>query len=229
MRTVVIFGHAAFIRRRLLSTSNNARVLLRSKINKMAALPTGVNKSLSAKYLYEPLPRYTHVSQSVGNKVLVQGGRTKDFSEKGKELLSSVVEIFNPYSDIWEQKEVKGEAPPPGTLGSASASANNELFTFGGFDGRNRFNMVHKLDTKTWQWNQLSSQNAEGAPMPKAVCGTVLFRDNLAVFGGYGQSCGPTVPGSFMKTAKDSPIRTGWTNEFHVYNLNKGLIICTHK
>ena len=40
----------------------------------------------SAKY--EPLPWYCHISESVGSKVVVQGGWTKDFSEKSRQQLT---------------------------------------------------------------------------------------------------------------------------------------------
>ena len=95
----------------------------------MAALFSRLTGS-SAKY--EPLPRVLHVSQRVGSKVLVQGGWTKDFSEKSKQHLTSVVETFDPYSELWEQRQVEGDAPLPGTYFAASASLHDDLFTFGG-------------------------------------------------------------------------------------------------
>ena len=154
----------------------------------------------SAKY--EPLPRFCHVSQSVGSKVLVQGGRTKDFSEKSRQHLSSVVESFDPYSELWEQRQVEGDAPSPGTYVAASASLHDDLFTFGGWDGRNYFNSLHRLDSKTWRWCQLSPQNAKGAPMPKIGCGMISFENSLGVFGGYGIPGGPTEPRSFIKNTR---------------------------
>ena len=175
----------------------------------------------SAKY--EPLPRFDHVSQSVGSKVLVQGGRTKDFSEKSRQHLSSVVETFDPYSELWEQRQVEGDAPSPGTYRAASASLHDDLFTFGGWTAKIFFNTLRRLDTKTWRWYQLSPQNA-GAPMPKAGCGMILFGDNLGVFGGYGLPRGPTEPRSFIKDTRFADGR-GWTNEFHVYHLKEGVFI----
>ena len=174
----------------------------------------------SAKY--EPLPRLCHVSQSVGSKVLVQGGRTKDFSEKSRQHLSSVVETFDPYSELWEQRQVEGDAPLPGTFDAASASLHDDLFSFGGRDDRNLFNTLRRLDTKKWRWCQLSPQNAEGTPMPKCDCGMISFGDSLGVFGGYGIPRGPTEPQSFIKNiwATDG---IGWTNEFHIYHLKEGV------
>ena len=167
---------------------------------------------------YEPLPRFSHVSQSVGGKVVVQGGRTKDF----KKHLTSVVETLDPYSELWEQRQVEGDAPSPGTYIAASAVVNDDLYTFGGYDGRNYFNTLHKLDTKTWHWCQLSPQNAEGAPMPKSPGGMISIKDSLVVFGGYGRPRGPAEPGSFMKNTRSTDGR-GWTNELHIYHLKEGV------
>ena len=168
---------------------------------------------------YEPLPRFQHISESVGSKVLVQGGRTKDFSEKSQQHLTSVVEIFDPYSELWEQRQVTGDAPSPGTYAAASASLHDDLFSFGGVDGRGKYqNTIHRLDTKTWCW---STQNAEGAPMPKWACRLISFRDSLAVFGGYGIPRGPTEPQSFVKNTSYTDGR-GWTNEFHMYSVTEG-------
>ena len=173
---------------------------------------------MAASADYEPLPRRDHISGRVGNVIVVQGGRTKDFSEESKQHLSFVVEIFDPYSESWEQRQVEGNAPSPGTYGAASASLHDDLFSFGGLDGRDFFNTVHRLDTKTWCWSQVSPQNADGAPMPKYGCGMIAFRNSLVVFGGYGKPRGPTEPQSFIGFADGS----GYTNEFHIYNLSEG-------
>ena len=179
---------------------------------------------LSGKY--EPLARFWHISESVGqdvgSKVVVQGGRTKDFSEKSRQQLTSVVEIFDPYSELWEQRQVTGDAPSPGVHSSASASLNHSLFSFGGRDESESFNTLHRLDTKTWRWCQLSPQNTEGAPMPKYGCGIIAFKESLGVFGGYGIPRGPTKPQSFLENTSYSSGK-GWTNEFHVYETNQGM------
>ena len=173
---------------------------------------------------YEPLPRLYHISGRVGSKVVVQGGRTKDFSEESKQHLSSVVEIFDPYSESWEQRQVEGNAPSPGTYIAASVSLHDGLFSFGGWDGRDLFfNTVHRLDTKTWCWSQVSPQTADGAPMRKGGCRMIVFRNSLVLFGGYGVPQGPTEPQSFIKNTFVTDGR-GWTNEFHTYNLSEGNI-----
>ena len=185
----------------------------------MAAFPGSAPK-------YEPLPRIFHVSESVGSKVVVQGGRTKDFSENTQQRLTSVVETLDPYSELWEQRQVEGDAPSPGTYGAASTSINDDLYTFGGGDGRDFFSTLHKLDTKTWHWCQLSPQNAEGAPMPKWGCGMISIKESLVVFGGYGRPRGPAEPGSFMKSTRFTDGR-GWTNELRIYHLKEGVRVVT--
>ena len=173
---------------------------------------------MAASADYEPLPRRSHISGRVGSLAVVQGGLTVDFSEESKQHLSSVVEIFDPYSESWEQRQVEGNAPSPGTYVAASASLHDDLFSFGGFDGSQHFNTVHRLDTKTWCWSQVSPQNADGAPMPKIGSGIIAIRNSLVVFGGRGRPRGPTEPQSFIKFFGGR----GWTNEFHIYNLSEG-------
>ena len=186
----------------------------------MAALLARLTGS-SAKY--EPVPRYHHISQCVGSIVIVQGGQTKDFSEKSRQHLTSVVEVFDPYSELWEQKQVKGDGPEPGTYFAASASLH-DLFTFGGRFNGIYFNTLHRLDTKTWSWHQVSPQNADGAPMPKCFCGMISFRDGLGVFGGHGMPRGPTEPQSFIKDSGFTD-GSGWINEFHIYSIPEGIIV----
>ena len=177
---------------------------------------------MAASADYEPLPRCDHISGRVGRVIVVQGGRTEDFSKQNKQQLSSVIEFFDPYSESWEQRQVEGNAPSPGGYRAVSASLHNDLFSFGGFDGRDLFfNSLHRLDTKTWCWSQVSPQNTDGAPMPKYGCGMIAFRNSLVVFGGYGRPQGPTKPQSFIKSTNNVDGR-GWTNEFHIYNLSEG-------
>ena len=182
-----------------------------------------LSKLSEAPFKYEPLPRFFHISSRVGSKVVVQGGRTKDFSEKSRQHLSSVVEIFDLYSESWEQRPVTGDASSPGTYDSASASLHDDLFSFGGFDDSQFFNTLRRLDTEKLCWSQVSPQSADGAPitMPKSGCGMIAFGSGLGVFGGYGVPRGPTEPQSFIKDTGDTDGR-GWTNEFHIYSLSEG-------
>ena len=182
-----------------------------------------LSKLTGSSSKYEPLPRVCHISSRVGSKVVVQGGRTKDFSEKSRQHLSSVVEIFDLYSESWEQRPVTGDAPSPGTYESASASLHDDLFSFGGFDGSQYFNTLRRLDTEKLCWSQVSPQNADGAPMPKYGCGIIALGSGLGVLGGYGVPRGLTEPQSFIQYTASTD-GSGWTNEFHIYNLSQGNI-----
>ena len=165
---------------------------------------------------YEPEPRYSHISGRVGSKAIVQGGQTA--SNSAIQRLTTVVEVFDPYSELWEQRHVKGAFPS--LYAAASASLNGDLFSFGGFDGKEFFNTLHKLDTKTWCWNRLS-HNALRAPMPKRGCGMIVIGNDLGVIGGYGVPQGHTDPSSLVKFSRNR----GWTNEFHIYSLSEGKIV----
>ena len=185
----------------------------------------------------EPAPRYRHVSEIVGSRVLVHGGRTRDFTEQARVHLAKVVEVFNPYLENWEQKTVSGDAPPAGTYGAASASTQTELYTFGGVAGTvnasgKESNSLHKLDSKTWFWHLLSPQNADGAPLPKFGRGMVSFSERngrryLAVFGGHAlpvrgpPSLRKATTATFMRNV-DTADGSGWTNELHIYDLSDG-------
>lgn len=180
---------------------------------------------------YEPLPRFDHNLGRVGNKALVQGGRTKDFTEASRKQLSSVVEIFDLQSESWKQRQVEGDTPFPGTRAASSTSLNGDLFSFGGRLDHDvgigvpvlRFNTLHRLSTKNWCWCKLSPQNADGAPMPKILCGMIAFGNSLGVFGGSEIPQGPTEPQSFIANTRTTS-GAGWTNEFHVYDVSEGIV-----
>jgi len=176
---------------------------------------------------HEPMPRIRHKACQTGSKTLVHGGRTRDFSENTKRRLARVVEVYDSYTEVWQQKEVTGEAPAPGVYLAASASVDDDLFTFGGMDGSRLFNTRHVLK-RAAQWIKLCPQNDRAeSPMAKYGAGMVAFGNNLAVFGGHGMPHGPTQPGSsFIRGTRYTDGR-GWTNEFHIYNLEDGMYTCT--
>ena len=58
--------------------------------------------------------------------------------------------------------------------------------------------------------------------MRKSGCGMVSYLDKLILFGGYGIPSGPTQPGAqFIKNSKYTDGR-GWTNELHMFDVQKG-------
>ena len=151
----------------------------------------------------------------------MQGGRTdKCAVESQRPRRISVVDVFDPYSELWEERQVTGDIPSPGTYYASAASLRDDLFTFGGWDGKGFYNTLHKLDTKTWRWCELSPQNAEGAPMPKYGSGMVSFRDCLGVYGGYAMLW--QLHHSFVNNISFTGDR-GWTDEFNIYHLKQGI------
>ena len=186
----------------------------------MALIPSTA-ASFSTGFLYEPLPRTAHVSGCVGNAAVVHGG----LREKGKQCLSSAVEIYDPYTELWEQRHVEGDAPCRGIFWAASASWREYLFTFGGWDGKQRSSAFNRLDTKNWRWCEIMPKTTEGAPMPKLACAMITFGNCVGVLGGHGLPQGPTKPRPFMKDTRFAD-GSGWTNEFHIYHLHRGKNHC---
>ena len=123
---------------------------------------------------HEPTPRIWHTSQQTRNKVLVHGGRTKDYSKDSKR---GAVDVFDVYTESWQQKKVTGKTPAPNYL-TASASLGDDLFTFGGRNGSTRNDALHRLKGGS-EWIELSSENeSPESPMAKEGAGMVAFGDN---------------------------------------------------
>ena len=164
----------------------------------------------------EPSPRRGHCSALVEEKFYVWGGRTKKFLERKSELASSV-HGFNQFLELWAENESSG-VPPLGLYTGACASAGHHVYVYGGYDGSHDQGSLHQLDTRSWTWEQLSS----AGPMRKVGCGMVAHDSKLVLFGGYGYPSGPTQTGA--EFVKDSKYTSGvrWTNELHLFDLNKG-------
>ena len=173
---------------------------------------------------YEPMPRWFHISEQVANRVVVYSGRTQDNSLENRKRLASIVEVFHPHSEHWEAKHSNGLTPAPGLYDAASVVVNEHLYSYGGRDGDLNFlnNSLYQMSVKTYEWRELSAKGA-ASPMTKEAAAMVACGDSLALLGGYGIPHGPTQPGSFVKDTYASDGR-GWTNEFHIYNLNEGTV-----
>ena len=147
------------------------------------------------------------------------GGYTKDFLERKSEFASSV-HSFDQFLELWAENESSG-VPPPGLYTGACASAGHHVYVYGGRYGLHYYGFLHQLDTRSWTWKQLSSA---AGPMRKAGCGMVALDSKLVLFGGYGDPSGPTQAGA--EFVKGSKYTSGWTNELHVFDLNKGMGKC---
>ena len=121
---------------------------------------------------------------------------------------TTTIGIFNPTNEEWTLQPTTG-TPPPGLWRGGCASIGNDLYCFGGYNGSSRFNDLHKLNLETFQWSKVHPRNDQtNWPVPKIGCGfTAVNQRTLCCFGG--------------STNTDS----GWTNEFHLYDVQEGTII----
>ena len=174
---------------------------------------------------YEPSPRFVHYAVPVRGRVYAWGGRTQDFSESGQRKLKSVVETFDPYTEVWQQRGTSG-SPPPGVYDGAYAAIGDSMYVSCGTDDHKFHSALHEFDTTTLQWKD---RTVTGGPMRKAGCRMISYEgDKLALFGGYGYPTGPIQPGSkFIKSTRYTDGR-GWTNEFHLFHTREGMIRIHH-
>jgi hypothetical protein len=99
------------------------------------------------------------------------------------------------------------------------------LYAYGGSDGSELYAVLSKLDIKTLVWTQLSVEALDG-PMRKDAGGTACFdTDKLAVIGGYADPCGRIQQGSTFAVNEYFNDGSGWTNEFHIFNIMKGELV----
>ena len=171
-----------------------------------------------ASRLYEPLPRFSHCAASVGEKLYFHGGYISGPGRGG------VVEVFDPYFERWEQQPTTGTLPP-GLHERVCTSLLGSLYSFAGFDGKDLYNSLHKLDIATLEWRELKPQNPANGPMAKSGCGMIAFScEHLAMFGGYGLPIGPIQRGAtFTKNFHRNAAGKGWSNELHLFNIVEGM------
>ena len=172
---------------------------------------------------YEPCPRFYRSAAPIGDILYLWGGLTEDFSESSRKTLASVVEIYDPYLEMWEQRATTG-VPPPGLIAGGCTSLNETLLLYGGVDGKSHFGTLHQLNSVTLNWDELHHNSPSQGPMAKQGCGLVSFRGNkLGLFGGYGLPTGPTQPGATFTRNTSYSDGSGWTNEFHLFHLQEGM------
>ena len=174
---------------------------------------------------YEPESRFGHIlSCSSDGQVIVWGGETTElYSSDGRIKLASVVQQFDPCTEVWRQRETRGP-PHPGLFTAACTSFGNSLFIYGGHTGTaSSFSGVLScLDLNTLTWSLLCSETA-GGPMRKTGCGMVHFNNNkLAVIGGYGFPTGPTQPETTFIRDTEFTDGRGWSNEVHIFDVSQG-------
>jgi len=88
---------------------------------------------------------------------------------------------------VWRKVDTTGSVPHPrANHSSAVVERTGELFIFGGWNGKERLNDIHVLDTMNSTW---STPQIKGVlPHPRAGMTLASLRDCLFLFGGSGTS-----------------------------------------
>jgi hypothetical protein len=104
----------------------------------------------------------------------------------GREYLNDL-HALNVTTMVWRRVETTGEIPQQrANHSSAILEETGELFIFGGWNGTERLNDIHILDTETSNWTR---PRAGGTlPHPRAGMTLTALRGRLYLFGGSGTS-----------------------------------------
>jgi hypothetical protein len=104
----------------------------------------------------------------------------------GREYLNDL-HALNTCSLTWRKVETTGQIPQQrANHSSAILEETGELFVFGGWNGKERLNDIHILDTATSTW---TAPRAGGVlPHPRAGMTLTALRGRLYLFGGSGTS-----------------------------------------
>ena len=165
----------------------------------------------------EPLPRWGHLAITVGSKVFVWGGEGS--TKKDREFLR----LYDMKAKKWWKRRTKG-TPPQGYIACAYALIGKVLYVFGGSNGQDYYNDIYRVELELkatiLEWKKCEVQNADQAPMGKRSTGMIARksednRDELVVFGGYGEPRKGTLPGSSIHR----------TNEVHTFNIATGTFL----
>lgn len=104
----------------------------------------------------------------------------------GREYLNDL-HALNVDTYQWRKVETTGEIPQQrANHSSALLEETGELFVFGGWNGRERLNDIHILDTETSTWTRPEVGGV--LPHPRAGMTLTALRGRLFLFGGSGTS-----------------------------------------
>ena len=176
----------------------------------------------------EPHSRFWHSAVSVQGKIYVRGGSTPKFdTDEGKRELATTIEEYDSVNQVWHQLKTTGTFHP-GLSAVACTAFGDYMYAYGGSDGSELHAVLSQLDMKTLVWTQLSLEAGDG-PMRKDACGIVYFDGNkLAVIAGYADPSGPIQQGSTFILNEFFNEGSGWTNEFHVFDIMEGELVSNY-
>ncbi|OWM65219.1 hypothetical protein CDL15_Pgr008808 [Punica granatum] len=128
-----------------------------------------------------PGKRWGHTCNAIkgGRFLYVFGGYGQDNCQ------TNLVHVFDSVKQTWSQPTVKGSPPTPRDSHSCTTVGDN-LFVFGGTDGRSPLKDLHILDTSSHTWISPSIRG-EG-PEAREGHSATLVGKRLFIFGGCGKS-----------------------------------------
>ena len=177
---------------------------------------------MATSLLYQPSPRFWHHAAQIGHKTFLWGGITQNFTTHSRQKLASEIEAFDVFHEKWETKVTTGLAPHGLHSGTCTTVAD-AIYHFGGYS-HSESNALHCLNSVTLEWTEVHSQTVRDQPMPKLGCGMTAFHKedttSLAVFAGHGIPYGPRA--RFVQNTNYTD-GSGFTNEFHLFNLTIGM------
>ena len=211
----------------------------------MATTSPGMTKYYNQLYIYMcllcptgyyiPAKRYCHTTHIVGDYLYMWGGNIdglpKVHDNEVKMMMTSVIEVFDLPSGMWEQRPTNGK-PPLGVWGYASTVIGNRIYYFGGYcsHGKCCHNSLNSLKTDSLTWNELFPTDSNMGPMMKSSSGMISLKfnneDYLLVVGGIGLS--RSIPKPDDQYGDKGKIGSYvLTNEQHYYQLSSGKSINT--
>ncbi|KAL0825773.1 hypothetical protein Bca101_049450 [Brassica carinata] len=127
-----------------------------------------------------PGKRWGHTCNAVkgGRFVYVFGG----FGKEG--YFTNQVHVFDAGRQIWSEPMIRGVPPSPRDSHSCTTVGDN-LFVFGGTDGKHYLNDLHVLDTSSHTWKCLEVRGEE--PDAREAHSATLVGKHIFVFGGCGK------------------------------------------
>ena len=144
----------------------------------------------------------------------------------GRRVEKTTIGVYDVQTEQWTLTPTTGPSPP-GLWNGRCAIIVNHFYCFGGYKGSSWFNDLFKLNLKTFQWNKVHhKKDSSEQPICKDGCGLIAINERtLVCFGGYGSEPTHVQPGStFTKNIRSD----GWTNEFHLFDIQEGIITNRH-
>ncbi|KAG2313275.1 hypothetical protein Bca4012_027852 [Brassica carinata] len=130
-----------------------------------------------------PGKRWGHTCNAVkgGRFVYVFGGCG------GDGCLTNQVHVFDVETQRWSEPVIRGVPPSPRDSHSCTTVGDN-LFVFGGSDGKHYLNDLHVLDTSSHTWKCLEVRGEE--PDTREAHSATLIGRYIVIFGGCGKVSG---------------------------------------